>query len=254
MRGKAILPAAAVMAGLLAGCAAPMLTPDERKQVCHVAVIEKFSAPEFQPNPLSNPAGGLVGAGAGALIGLQGGLLAIFTVPIGATVGAASGAVCAAAGIAHPTADADFQGLLRACDSGVLAQTLESALNAPRSECSPSSGADSSPAQHDSAIEIEKVRVGMGCMFGPMEYWIAVDWRTINLRSRKELSSTMTRCAVVSSRNVDDWFAQLDQARLEFEGVLAATGRRMVLQLLSQDVVRGECRLQSNDAGSVTAR
>jgi hypothetical protein len=231
-----------------------MLTPDERKEVCHVAVREKFSAPEFRPNPLSNPAGGLVGAGAGALMGLQGGLLAIFTVPIGATVGAASGAVCASAGIDHPTADADFQGLLRACDTGVLVRTLESALNAPRAECSPGPEADASPAQHDSAVEIEKIQAGMGCLYGPMEYWIAVDWRTVNLRKSKELNSTTTRCAFVSSRDVDDWFAHLDQAQREFEGVLAATGRRMVLQLLAQDVLRGECRLHSDAKGGVTAQ
>jgi hypothetical protein len=253
VRWKAILPAVAVLAGFLASCAAPLLTPDERKQVCHVAVKEKFSAPEFRPNPLSSPAGGLAGAGAGALMGLQGGPLAILPVPIGAVVGAASGAVCAAAGIDHPTADADFQGLLRACDIGVLAGTVETALNAPRSECIPGPGADATPAQHDSVVEIEKIQMGMGCLYGQMEYGIAVEWRTVNLRSGKELNSTATRCAVKSFHDVDAWFADRGRAQAEIESALAATGRRMALQLLTQDVLRGECRLQANEAGEIKA-
>jgi hypothetical protein len=86
-----------------------------------------------------------------------------------------------------------------------------------------------------------------------MQYWVAVDWRTINLRTGKELNSTATRCAIASSRNVDFWFAHRDQAQREIEGVLAATGRRMVQQLLTQDVLRGECQLQSNEAGEIKA-
>lgn len=257
MRRKAILPVTAVLIGLLAACAHPLLTPDERKQVCQVIVDEKFGAPVFQPNVFSSPAGGLVGAGAGALAGLQasGGTVAmLLTVPIGASIGAVGGVACAAAGMAHPAADADFADLLRAADAGTLTRTLEAALNAPRADCSPAPGAGANTTEPDSVIQIEKIHAGMGCLLGRMEYWVAVHWRTVSLRSWKVLNSTATRCAVTSFRDVDAWFAHRGRAQAEIEGVLAAIGRRMVLQLLTQDVYSVECKLASDEAGVVKAR
>lgn len=259
MRGKAILPAVAVALGLLTSCAVPLLTLNERKQVCQVTVNERFGAPVFEPNVLSNPAGGLTGAGLGALPGVSmlvppASILAIVALPIGAAIGAASGSACAVASLAHPTADADFVSVLRAADVGLLGRTVETEYNAPRAECSQAPAIGASAGGPDGVIEIEKVRVGMGCLFGQMEYWIAVDWRIVSLRSRKELHSILTRCAFTSTRNVDDWFADRPWAQEEIERVLAATGRRMVLQLLSEDVLRVECRLQSNDAGEIRAR
>ncbi len=256
MRRTVILPTAAVLVGLLTACATPLLTPDDRKQVCQVVVEDKLGLPVFAPNVLSNPVGGFTGAGLGALAGLAyvPSILAIFTVPIGAAIGAAGGSACAVASLAHPTADADFVSVLRAADVGVLARTVEAEFNAPRDECGQARADRASAADPDGVIEIEKVRVGMGCMLGQMEYWIAVDWHTTNLRSKKELNSTLTRCAFTSIRNVDDWFADRDRAQQEIERVLAATGRHMVLQLLAEDVVRVECRLQSNEAGEIKAR
>lgn len=256
MRGKAILPAVAVALGLLTSCAVPLLTLNERKQVCQVTVNERFGAPVFEPNVLSNPAGGLTEAGLGALGGLvvPPNILMIFTIPIGAAIGAAGGSACAVASLAHPTADADFVSVLRAADVGLLARTVAAEYNAPRAECSQARATRASAAGPEGVIEIEKVRVGMGCLFGQMEYWIAVDWRIVSLRTRKELHSVLTRCAFTSTRNVDDWFADRPWAQEEIERVLAATGRRMVLQLLAEDVIGVECRLQSNAAGEIKAR
>ena len=253
MKRMVILPAAAVLIALLTACAVPLLGSGERKEVCQVVVDGKSGSPKFQPNPLSNPAGGLTGAGLGALGGLwlPPSILLIFTVPIGAAIGAASGSACAVASLAHPTADADFTGVLLAADTGVLARAVEAGFNAPRAECSPSRPDRTSAAGPDGVVTIEKLRVGMGCMLGRMEYWIAVDWRTVNLRSKKELNSTTTRCAFTSNLDVDEWFADGARAQQEIEAVLAATGRRMVLQLLAQDVVPVECHLQSNTAGTV---
>lgn len=255
MRRRAVLPAAAVLVGLLTACTAPLLTPDERKEVCQVVAAEKFGAPAFEPNVLSNPAGGFAGAGLGALKGLwltgdpRG---AIVTVPIGAVIGAVGGSACAIAALAHPTADADFEGMLRAAEIGVLARTVVAQCNAPRDECCEVRARRESAADPDAVIEIDKVRAGMACVFGRMEYWIAVDWRTVSLRSKREISLTRTRCTLVSSRSVDDWFADRAYAQKEIEGAFAATGRRMALQLLSDDVLRGECRLQSSADGAVS--
>ncbi len=257
MRRKAILPVTAVLIGLLAACALPLLTPDERKQVCQVVVDEKFGVPVFQPNVLSSPAGGLAGAGLGAHAGMQasgGSLAMLLTVPIGATIGAVGGVACAAAGMAHPAADADFADLLRAADIGVLARTLEAEFNAPRAECSQVHADRAVASEPDGVIEIEKIHVGMGCLLGRMEYWVAVDWRTISLRSKKIFNSTATRCAFTSFRDVDAWFAHRGRAQAEIEGVLAAIGRRMVLQMLTQDVYSVECKLASDEAGEVKAR
>ena len=256
MRRKAILPAVAVAIGFLTACTTPLLTPDQRKEVCQVVVDEKFGSPVFEPNVLSNPAGGLTGAGLGALGGLvvAPNILMIFTIPIGAAIGAAGGSACGVASLAHPTADADFVSVLRAADVGLLARTVEAEFNAPRAECGQPRADRASAAGPDGVIEIEKIRVGMGCVLGQMEYWIAVDWHTMNLRSKRTLNSTLTRCAFTSIRNVDDWFANPHQAKQELERVFAATGRRMVLQLLAEDVIGVECRLQSNEAGEIKAR
>jgi len=254
MRRKRVLPVVAAFSVLVAACAVPLLTPDQRREVCQVVVEGKFGSPKFQPNVLSNPAGGLTGAGLGALGGLwlPPSILLIFTVPIGATIGAAGGSACAVASLAHPTADADFTSVLLAADIGVLARTVEREFNAPRAECSRAHSGRTLAAGPDGVVEIEKLRVGMGCLLGRMEYWIAVDWRTVNLRSKKELNSSATRCAFTSILDVDDWFADRARAQQEIEAVLAATGRRMVLQLLAQDVVPVECRLQSDAAGAVS--
>ncbi len=60
---------------LLSACATALLAPDERKQVCAVRVDDKFGSPVFHANPLSNPAGAVVGAGAGALAGIGPGMI-----------------------------------------------------------------------------------------------------------------------------------------------------------------------------------
>ena len=252
MKRMVILPAAAVLIALLTACAVPLLGSGERKEVCQVVVEGKFGAPTFQPNVLSSPAGGLAGAGVGAMGALY--LIpaaAPVSIPIGAIAGAIAGGVCAVASVAHPTADADFTSVLFAADAGMLARTVEAGFNAPRNECSQSRPDRTSAAGPDGVVEIKMVSVGMGCMVGRMKYGIAVDWRTVNLHNGKELHSTTTRCAFTSNLDVDEWFADRARAQQEIEAVLAATGRRMVLQLLAQDVVPVECRLQSNTAGTV---
>lgn len=224
---------AAVLSGLLAACAAPLLAPDDRKNVCHVAVEEKFGSPTFHANVFSGSAGGLAGAGAGALYGLQGGVGAIFTVPLGAVIGAAGGTACAAAGLNHPNADADFEKFLHAADASSLKRALEADLNAPRAECGPARSDGSATAEPDSIIEIEKIDAGMKCLFGQQEYWIEVRWRTLEAKTRRQLNWTTTRYAQTSLRTVDDWFANPEQAAAEIEGVLATVGRQMAAQLLS---------------------
>ena len=234
---------------LLTACAAPLLAPDDRKQVCEVAVIEKFDAPEFHANILAGPAGGLVGAGGGALQGLVGGFPgAIVTVPLGALIGGVAGTTCAAAGMGHPNAETDFEAFLRAADAGALKLTLEAELNAPRDECS----RPRVPGP-EATIEIEKLAAGMGCTFGQQDYWIAVQWRTTIAATGRQLNWTLTRCTLTSFRTVDDWFSDPERARAEIEHAFAAIGRRMAAQLLAKDVPY-ECKLRSDAAGEFVGK
>lgn len=241
---------------LLAACASPLLSPDDRKQTCAFAVDRKFASPTFHANPLSSAAGGMVGAGVGAGQGVfagGGSLAAIVTVPLGALIGAGYGTTCAAASLSHPTADADFERLLQAADYGVLTRALEADLNAGRAECSyTATDAFPKPAP-DAVVAIEKIDAGMGCLYGQQDYWIAVEWRTTRVKTWTEINWTTTKCDQVSFRTVDDWFGSPDQARAEIERVLARTGQRMAMELLGQHTLT-ECKLRSREDGEIVDR
>ena len=255
MRPLAATASAVITVCLFTACArGPLLAPDDRRQVCRFAVDEKFGAAAFHANIFSSSAGGLVGAGAGALGGLQGGLLAIFTVPIGAAIGAVGGTACGVASLEHPTAEAEFEKFLHDADASALKRALEAALNSPRAECGQARMAGSATMDPDAVIEIEKLDVGMSCLLGQQEYWIAVQWRTITAKAQRALNWTTTRCTQTSFRSVDDWFGNPDQARKEIERVLAKTGQRMAAELLSQEQIPLECKLRSDETGEVHVR
>jgi hypothetical protein len=229
--------------------------PDDRKHLCQVTVDEKFDSPVFHENILSSSAGGLAGAGGGALAGLVYGIgpQAIVTVPLGALIGAVGGTACAAAGISHPNAEADFARLLQAADAGALKRALETDLNAPRPECGRASTQRSPSSVPDTVIEIETIDAGMGCALGRQDYWVSVQWRTLTGNDRRVLAATTTRCSQKSFHDVDDWFANPDRARMEIQRVLAMTGQRMAAQLISS-YLPYECTLQSIETGEVVAK
>jgi hypothetical protein len=230
--------------GLLAACASPLLAPDDRKNVCQVAVDRKFGSPVVHTNPYSSPAGGLTGAAGGALAGLVAfppSPMWFLMVPVGAVYGATRGAACAAASQSHPNAEADFEKFLKAADASKLTRTLEADLNAPREGCAAAQAGASAAPVPDTIIEIEKVDVGMGCAIGKQEYWISVKWRALVAANRRVLVETTTRCSQKSFLGVDDWFADPDRARLEIENVLESIGRRMASGLLSPQVP-SECK------------
>jgi hypothetical protein len=87
--------------------------------------------------------------------------LTVFTVPLGAAIGAGYGTACAAAGLAHPTADADFERFLRDVDANVLTRALEKGVHVPLTECDNHTTGDPAGASPDAVIEIEKVEAGM---------------------------------------------------------------------------------------------
>jgi hypothetical protein len=249
---KSWLPGAtaAAVTFFVTACAAPLLSPEDRKQVCSVAVAGTADGPAFRENVFAGPAGGLAGAGVGALQGLiySGGYGAIVTVPLGALIGAVGGTACAASGLSHPNAQADFERLLKAADAGALPRALEAEMNAPRAECS----RPGAPGP-DATVDIEKLESGMACVYSRQQYWIAVQWRTRIAATGRELNRTTTRCEQTSYRTVDDWFGDPERARAELENAFAATGRRMAGQLLAKDMPY-ECQLHSDATGAVVAK
>jgi hypothetical protein len=157
----------------------------------------------------------------------------ILTVPVGAVYGATRGAACAAASQSHPTAEADFEKILKAADAGKLTQALEADMNVPREGCaSAQAGASAAPVP-DTIIEIEKVDAGMGCAIGKQEFWISVKWRALVAGNRRVLAEAATKSGQKSSLDVDDWFADPDRARLEIENLMERIGRQMASCLLS---------------------
>ena len=241
--------AALGVASVLAGCANWMLAPDDRKLLCRVEVDERFGAAEFRPHPLSNPGGAATGAAGGALQGaiIGAGVGAIVYAPIGAVVGA----MCAAAAAAHPTADADFQRILRAADAGHLKRSLEAALNAPRAECPAAGAAPQAGAVPPGAVvALDKLVVGMECLTGKQAYLIVVDWHTAAAGPGRTLNQGTTSCTMKSFRDVDDWFAYPDRARDEIEGVLAKTGKQVAVQLLAESGYSG-CALRGRENGEI---
>jgi hypothetical protein len=248
------------MTSLISGCASPLLAPGDLKHVCQVAVEEKFGASVFHKNVLSSAAGVPVSAAHGALKGLALGLAvfpaapaAILTTPAGALFGVVRGVACSAASLEHPTADADFERILHAADAGILKRTLEADLNVPRPDCNNAGTAGLAKATPDTVVEIEGIDAGMGCLDGQQEYWISVQWRTISNQTGRVLNSTTTKCAQVSSRYVDDWFANPDRATAEIERALTGTGHRMAMELLAKDKLSECFQLQSHETGEAEA-
>ncbi len=219
---------------VLSACATALLAPDDRKQVCEVRVDETFGSPVFHPNPASIPTGAAVGAAEGALQGLwAGGYGAIVGIPLGAAIGGLYGAACSAASVSHPDAEANFQRILQAAEAGSLKRSMEAELNVPRAGCVKPALDPPATVEPDTIVEVRKVDVTMGCLFGKQEYWITVDWKVTTAAGNRVLAETTTRCSQKSSRGVDEWFAAPDQARVEVERVLGKVGQRMAEELLS---------------------
>lgn len=245
---------AAAMSGVLAGCAYPLLAPDDRKSFCHVVVEEPLGPPEFLPNVHSSATGALVGLGEGARAGAGAGpYAAILAIPIGALIGAAAGTACAAAGLSHPNADTDFARFLDAADASALTRALQAEVNAPRAECTRFRSDVPGITTPDAIVVIEKVEVQMGCLMGRQEYWITVQWHTSNVKAQRVLNSSTTKCTLTSFHDVDDWFAHPERATAEIEGALTRTGQRMAGLLLSENLPY-ECKLRSLETGEVVAK
>ncbi|HET9652908.1 MAG TPA: hypothetical protein VFP36_11985 [Usitatibacter sp.] len=210
------------MALSLAGCASPHLWPEDRKEACRIEVEEKFDRVGFKPNTLSSGAGTLSGAGQGLVQGIAagGGPGVIITAPLGLLIGAGYGTACAVAGAQHPNANADFERLLQEADSHAIKRALEAGLEAPRPEC----GDRTATGGRDAVVEILGVEGTMACLHGRQEFTVSVKWRTVTAQGRVLNESTVLY-PNKSSRSVDAWFADPDEARREIQAVYEQAGR-----------------------------
>jgi hypothetical protein len=242
MRTWARSAVAAVTPVLVTGCALPMLMMADRNRICSVGVTEKFEAVSFHPNPLADPVGGpLGGAGLGALAGLRGGLLAIFTVPLGAAIGAIGGGACGAGALAHPDADAKFQAILAEADHHSLARALSAGVTAAaaRASCTTAPANAASVRPPDAVVEIDAIEAGMGCPIGKQQLWTSVRWRVVESADGRELAAATTRCTASSAVDFAEWFADTGRARVEIELLLTRTGQRVADQMFAPRVQIG---------------
>lgn len=240
------------MAGLLSACTPSVLVPDGDKHVCRVTVVEKFGPIVLLPNPLSGPSGGAaMGVDeSGASIAFRSGISAAgLFAPFIAIGGAVNGAACAAASLSHPSAEADFDKVLRSADAGsmkrALVASLDTAWAGPGCARAVASGAAT-----DITVEIEKIVVMMGCAYGAQGYWIDVAWRSMATTGRQLQSAPTTFCEFRSDRDVDAWFADPDQARSEIEQVMARVGHQMAATLVHGDS-SSSCSLRVGQAGEI---
>jgi hypothetical protein len=239
---------------LLAACATPLVAPSDRKSLCRVAVEERYGSARFRPNLGSSAAGGLVGAGQGALAGLAIPFpFVIITAPLGIVVGTATGAACAAAGLRHPNANTDFASMLAASDAHRLKRALEAEFLQIRPDCGQKPMEGEAGASPDTLIEVMKIEAGMECLDDPFTYRLSVDWRARNMTSHKVIADRTTRCTYTSSRSVEDWFSHPDRAREEIEDALSKLGQRIGAELLSPDRLP-ECAIHPSDIGRAEGR
>jgi hypothetical protein len=250
MAARTTLITALTAVGLLSGCTFGLLAPEDRRHVCRVEVVEQYEFPVLRASPLSHPASGVAaGAAGGALAGLMYGIGPQFvvTVPLGAVIGATGGAVCGAAALSHPDAEAEFQQMLEAAGPGVLKRAMEADLNAPRAGCERVQ-ADAT-AGPDTIVELERADVDMGCALGRQEYFIGVTWRALTAADQRVLATRTTHCRHTSYRDFDAWFANPDAARAEIGRVLAVTGQRIAAELLSTGLM-SDCVIRSGKSGA----
>ena len=229
MHAFRLVTLAGVACALSSCTTSPYVRLDERSEACHIAVVENFGHPRLQPNEMSGSAGTFAGAGKGMAEGLAMGRDAIILAPLGAIIGAGYGTACAAAASHHPTANADFEQLLRDADSTSLRHAIEARLASPRPECD----AHASGPEPDARLEIEKVEFGMACLMGKQEFQVTSEWRTVTARTGHVLNESRTMIVHQSARSVDDWFAHPAQARAEIEQSLARLGEAMAAQFVS---------------------
>lgn len=236
---------------LLPGCV-PMtsLSLGDRVQLCRIEVDDKLPQPVFVANPLSNKSGAATGAATGALYGLLYGPAAVVAVPLGVIFSGGAGAACAEGASRHPSADADYERILRTATIGLLKQAVELELATPRAECRPATGDAPVSVRPDAIVEIEKVESGMACLLGKQEYAVAVHWRVVSTRSGRVLAASETVCSVTSYRSVGDWFADPGYAQAEIERLLEKAGRRVAVSLLGP-VTPGRCVYRSREDGQL---
>lgn len=269
MKGPTLrrIAAALLVTSVLSACVKPpMLPPEDRKEICRVAVQETFETPVFHPppfyetpgGPVAGAAGGaLAGAGAGAYVGLYLWPAIIVTAPVGTVIGAIHGAECAAAGQSHPTAEADFERIFRLAYSGKLKQAMEAELNTPRDGCERASPAASPDIAPDTVIEIQGVDVYMGCPVREQPYWIKIEWRVRSTRGKGELARITTECYQTSFLDHEAWFADPEKARKEIEGVLVKAGQLIAAALVSPEGSLEKpipCALRSTETGEIVER
>lgn len=238
----------APLAAALGGCGGrALVVPDDDRLLCGAAVEVPAGPPVTHPNRLASPAGAPIGALGGAVAALHAGIGALVVMPFTAAVGAAVGGACAAAGLAHPEAEADFAHRMVDVDPAIIAGALARALR-ERPACT-----HAPPSAATSRIALDRIESQQGCPLGWQSYWIAVTWRASTADAGRELAASVTRCDVRSGLEVDAWLAQPDAARAELRSAYARIGERIAAELVLPSRP-ASCTLRTDDRGALGPR
>ncbi|MFO1315758.1 MAG: hypothetical protein U1F58_09145 [Burkholderiales bacterium] len=207
----------------------------------------KADALAFASNPLADPVGGpALGAGAGALA-----LIAAIGFPpylFAAPAAVAHGAACGAASVRRPTAEADFQAVVRSAGLAPVGPALENDVRTARSGCAAAAGGESAS---DTMVEIDRVEFTPGCAYGDWDYRIVANWRVTRSSTGAAVVAAKTVCDVRTYREVEAWFGDPEAARAEVGKVVASLGRRMAAEMLSSERL-SPCRMGLLKSGEVS--
>ena len=261
MRRKAMLPAAAVMVGLLNACAVPMLTSLQSSQYCEVDVQGPSGPPVLVQGTLLDPAteASVEVLANASLVGWIALVFVLRPLPVDLITKDPRPAIhaahaCDPGRVVGPSTWLDFVPVMRTADAQTLARALKATLDAPRSECASPRARRDPAAGPDGRVEIEAVSLVVGCLYGRMSYRIDARWTLKNAQTGGTVATTTTQCVLESSREVADWLDYPVEAHAEIEGALAATGRRVATELVVGYPPAAQCRLGADAAGTVSPR
>lgn len=247
MRAHAAVVIALVASSVLCGCQTALVRKTDQDALCGASVVAAPDLVTFKPNPLADPvAGPALGTGMGALAAIAAIAMPVYLFAVPAAVG--KGIACGQGALTHPTADADFRRIFSSADIDTLRRSLAEEIDRPRDACRV-------PPENRSAraatIVIERVETMPGCPAGDWTYGVAVSWRVKRADGSDLVPLRQRGCGEATFRDVDVWFADPELGRTEIEEVLAATGKRIASDLLSDDPPDPRCAF-STLSGKVT--
>jgi hypothetical protein len=155
---------------------------------------------------------------------------------LGAFVGIVGYQQCLAEMRRVPTAEIDFENIVKSADAGSLKRFMLAELDAQRPECAQVRRSETGAAP-DAVIEITKLVFERSCGDKTQIYEVSLHWRVVTMRpdgSGDVHGPRETRFVQISSRGLEAWSASPDRARLEIERVMERIAQWFVRELTTK--------------------